>query len=299
MLVEIALGDSYGHNFEYVDPQIIKEYNDGKSYRQHPTHLKLKPGMYTDDTQQSIALAELVIEGAEWNPLTIANKFVEVFRRDQRDGYSRGFQKILEAVHTGAELLKAINGNSDRSGGAMRAAPCGAYPNMEECLDKAEIQAKVTHNSEVGIASAKAAALMSWYFHNTVRPKDEVGNFLNEKLPGWMWNVPWGGKVRMFGNEPVRAAITAIRFSNSKTELLRNCVAFTGDVDTVCAIAMGCAAPCHELKYDLDSNLFSSLEQGEYGLNYLLDLDKKLISPEKADEVREPWKLAPGGWQVL
>jgi len=41
-----------------------------KGYIEHPRH-KQKPGTYTDDTQMSLALAELIVEGKSWTPETI------------------------------------------------------------------------------------------------------------------------------------------------------------------------------------------------------------------------------------
>ncbi len=91
MLVELAIGDAYGAGFEYVrDRSFISRHNDLSAYVRHPTH-RHKLGAYTDDTQMSLAVAELVVERVDWTPENIASRFVEVFHRDQREGYSGGF----------------------------------------------------------------------------------------------------------------------------------------------------------------------------------------------------------------
>lgn len=295
MLLELGIGDSYGVSFEYANEML--HLNTGEHYHQHPRHLGLKPGMYSDDCQMSIALAEMIIRGSPWNREAIADKFVEVFRRDPRDGYSRGFQKILNEVKTGKELLSRIDGNSYKSGAAMRAAPCGLFDNKLEVLKRATIQAKVTHNSDEGIISAQAAALMSFYFHRTLGAKADVGKYLNDNLIKFCdWDADWQGKVSLNGSQPVRAAITAIKRNTSRKALLIDCVAFTGDVDTTAAIAMGCSAPCHEITSDIPDSLFGEFENGKYGRDYLLSLDKKLISPNKEEvPVPEKWRLAPAG----
>jgi hypothetical protein len=64
----------------------------------------------------------------------------------------------------------------------------------------------------------------------------------------------------------------------SMTEILRACVAVTGDVDTVAAIALGAAAACGEVKQDLPESLMQGLENGAYGRDFLADLDARLMA---------------------
>ena len=75
----------------------------------------------------------------------------------------------------------------------------------------------------------------------------------------------------------VRAAITAIMTADSMAEILRQCVAFTGDVDTVAAIALGAAAASPEIKQDLPEVLIAGLENGPYGSDFLRRLDQRLM----------------------
>src|SRR5690348_9192118 len=86
MLVEIGVGDAYGAGFEYASPAVVRQRNDLSGYfrRRRPVDV----GTYTDDTQMSIAVAELIASDAPWTRETIADKFVEVFKRDPRRGYA-------------------------------------------------------------------------------------------------------------------------------------------------------------------------------------------------------------------
>ena len=163
MLLELAIGDAYGAGFEYVDRSIIKRFNNLKEYRKHQKY-DIGDGRYTDDTQMSLAIAELLVEGVEWTPLNIANKFVEVFKRDPREGYAGRFYQFLQEVKTGEEFLQKMHPESDKSGAAMRACPIGFIPDIQEVIRHATIQAKLTHNTPLGINAAVAAALMSHYF---------------------------------------------------------------------------------------------------------------------------------------
>ena len=83
MLLEISLCDSYGAGFEYVQQEIVVACDKGKSFRQHNFH-EIKPGMYTDDTQMSMAIVELMLSGKEWNKQNLAANFFKCFKRDPR-----------------------------------------------------------------------------------------------------------------------------------------------------------------------------------------------------------------------
>lgn len=153
MLLELAVGDAYGAGFEYAD-EMVRPYNNLSRYIQHPTHTGILPGMYTDDTQMSIAIAELIVAGADWTPLHLAQQFVTCFKRDEREGYAGGFYSFLQQVNDGAEFLAKIRGDSDKSGAAMRASVVGVFPSIAEVLEKCRVQAALTHNTPDGIAAA-------------------------------------------------------------------------------------------------------------------------------------------------
>ena len=276
MLLELAIGDAYGAGFEYASPELVERYNDLSGYVQHPRH-QLKPGCYTDDTQMSIAIAETIIAQEPWTPEVLASRFVETFKRDPREGYSSKLYQFLLRVQDGRELLESITWTSDKSGAAMRAAPMGVFPTVEKVLEAATIQAAITHNSPDGINAARAAALMSHYFIYKLGSKSELGKFLEEHVVG-EWSNPWQGEVRSKGWMSVRAAITAVMRNDSLSELLKDCIAFTGDVDTVAAIALAAASCSEEIAQDLPEHLIAGLENDSYGRDYITALDRKLMS---------------------
>lgn len=277
MLLELAIGDAYGAGFEYAN-EMVERYNDLSRYVQHPRHKGTHPGMYTDDTQMSIAIAELIINNSDWSPFTIAQKFVNCFKRDERTGYAGRFYEFLKAVKDGREFLEKIIPDSDKSGAAMRAAPIGIYPTVPEVLQKCEIQAKITHNTPDGIHAAQAAALMSHYFIYGQGTKSDLGKWLEAQVPcNHRWNEPYRAKVKAKGWMSVRAAITAVKRNDSMSKLLKDCIAFTGDVDTVATIALAAAAHSEEIVQDLPQHLMDTLENGNYGRDYLLKLDEQLL----------------------
>jgi ADP-ribosylglycohydrolase len=293
VLVELAVGDAYGAAFEYAPASVVAEHNAVTDYCRHPTHAGIAPGDYTDDTQMTLALAELLVEGAEWTPLAIASKFVEVFRRDPRVGYASRFQEFLRATRTGPDFLEHIRPDSDKSGAAMRVSPVGLLPTVDLVREYAAVQARVTHDTPGGIASAEAAALAVHYCHHELGPLPAVAGWISDRT-GVDWTRPWSGKVGPKGEMAVRAALTALAPATSMRELLRACVAFTGDVDTVATIALAAAARSPEVADDLPMALIRDLERGPYGFGYLYDLDRRLLSA-MSPPVRDPAELV-GTW---
>ncbi|MBO0777545.1 MAG: ADP-ribosylglycohydrolase family protein [Ktedonobacteraceae bacterium] len=276
MLLELAIGDAYGAGFEYADPGFIYQHNNLARYVKHPRH-NIRPGSYTDDTQMSIAIAQAIVAGDPWEPGVLAQKFVETFKRDPRQGYAQGFYHFLLAVRDGEQFLREINPASDKSGAAMRAAPIGIYATISQVTERCSIQAALTHNTPDGINAAVAAALMTHYFLYKRGPKKDLGFFLEEHVGG-SFARPWHGKVRSQGWMSVQAAVTALTSCDTMSDLLKTCVQFSGDVDTVAAIALAAGSCSPEIVQDLPMHLFDGLENGRYGKDYIHRLDTQLMA---------------------
>lgn len=275
MLVELAIGDAYGASFEFARRKFVREKNDVSGYvdRGDPQRV----GRYTDDTQMSLAIAEVLVSGEEFTPEILADWFIVCYKRDPRPGYARGFRAFLESIEDGQEFLAKIQPHSSRSGAAMRAMPLGVLQDLDEIREKAQVQAALTHNTLTGRRSAMASALMTHYFLYDVGPKKDLGAWVEANVPG-VWAKPHSGKVGLHGAQCVRAAITALQMSDSMTSLLANCIAFTGDVDTVASIALAAAAGSKEIAQDLPASLVRDLEDGSYGRSYIEQIDNELLS---------------------
>ena len=276
MLVELAVGDAYGAGFEYAPAGFVREHNTLSGYVRHPRH-GISPGCYTDDTQMSLALAETILADEPWTAEVLAERFVRAFKRDPREGYAKGFYALLQQVRDGEELLARIRPHSDKSGAAMRAAPVGLFPSVSEVIRCCELQAAITHNSRDGIAAAVAVSLTAHYFLYRLGPKSGLGSFLESHLPG-SWSKPPGRRVGSKGLDSARAATGMIMVHNCLSQLLRSCVALTGDTDTVASIALACAACSEEVSRDLPRQLLQGLENGPYGRDYLARLDEHLLA---------------------
>lgn len=276
VLVELAVGDAYGAGFEFRNPLYVRAFNRLDRHRR-PALTVARPGRYTDDTQMTIAVTEALLSGGAWSPELVATHFVEAFKRDPRGGYAPRFGRFLRSVEDGDEFLARIRPDSDRSGAAMRAGPIGVLPDVGEVLDRAEVQARVTHDTPGGVASAQAAALMVHYFAYRIGAPDALAAFIADHVPG-EWTRPWKGRVSMSGVECVRAAVTAVSTHRTLADLLRGCVAYGGDVDTVATIALAAASWSADYDHDLPVVLIDGLEAGTYGRAFLVNLDQQLVA---------------------
>lgn len=279
MLLEIAIGDSYGCCYEWTDRWIVKTKNKLEYLTLAENPSVIPPGNYTDDCQLSLAIAELMLEEKEkWDHYDVANKFVECFHRDPRRGYAPGFYLFLLDHKNGVDFVRDIRPNSTRSGAAMRAGPLGLIPDINELKEKSDIQSSLTHDTVQGRNSALCAALAVHYFRYNLGSKKELGEYLADVFKD-QFNL---GALAQYEYIPVEgwpcvwAAMAAILENDTLTGVLKSCIDYAGDTDTVAAIAMAAASQSKEIVQDLPENLFNGLENGTYGRDYIIKLDEQL-----------------------
>lgn len=275
MLVEIAIGDAYGAGFEFAPEEKINNFNDLQSYQKHEKD-SIEAGSYTDDTQMSLALAELILSGAELTRESIADAFVMTFWKDPRLGYAKGFQGLLESCNDGSELLAKITPTSTRNGAMMRSVPLCLIEKPSEILRIAEIQAKITHDTEWGILSSKvigiaAATLLRGY---------TIGDMIEtvEWYLGFTPNLAWNARVKCDAEDTLHAVFASLIGTGSYSNLLKKAISFGGDTDSVASVAMGLASLSKEFNKTIPMNLFYGLEDGKFGHTHLNNVDIQIKS---------------------
>lgn len=274
MLLEAAIGDAFGAGYEYVRHRGLHSV-DKLVYVQHPRHRDTKPGMYTDDAQMSLAIAELLVSGDDFNRYNVADRFVTCFHRDPRSGYAKGFHRFLSETKSADAFLERIRSDSDKSGAAMRASSVGLLADINQVKDYARIQATVTHDTDGGRNSAIASALMVHYFAYSYGSRQRLPHWIDANVEG-NWSKAYDGKVGSKGWMSVSAALTAVSRNTSLAGLLLDCINFGGDVDTVATIAMAAASCSSEYEHDIPNRLLENLENGTYGREYIVELDSQL-----------------------
>ena len=124
------------------------------------------PWRYTDDTVMALAIVEILEEHAEVHQDALAERFAHKYALDPNRGYGGMAHAILasigEGMHWRRVAAAAFAGmGSMGNGGAMRAAPIGAYhaDDFEEAARQARLSAEVTHAHREGQAGAIAVAV--------------------------------------------------------------------------------------------------------------------------------------------
>ena len=297
MLLGIAIGDAFGAGYEFAY-KTRAEYQqvDISKYSANPNpNFRHEAGNYTDDTQMSIAIAELLADDIPFTSKNLADYFLRAYKRDPRVGYAKGFQAFLDSIETKEEFLAQIKPGSIRNGAAMRSVPLGIIPDLEAVVEYAKINAKLTHNTPKGISSSIIIALIS---HCAIYKKNEIESsrrifeeitdsemlsYFSELAEMRTFNpaLLFGEKNKDKGvpcdaMRTVGAVLYLFDFSYPKNILLE-AVKLGGDTDSVASITLGIKM----INNDLDSlpvHLFDNLNNDQYGRDYLIDLGDRLAT---------------------
>jgi ADP-ribosyl-[dinitrogen reductase] hydrolase len=302
MLIGIAIGDAYGAAYEFYPGgrEKIAQDLDFSKYSKHFKHKEHFEGMYTDDTQMSIAIAELILSGKAFNQINLADYFVECFKRDPIKGYAGKFQKFLESISSGTDFLEKIIPKSERNGAIMRSVPIGLFDDEKIVIEYAIQNALTTHNTPGGIASSVGGALLSQFYYHDLEEKNHQSlyEYILPKIKDLdsatfdylkiIQSMDTPNYTLFFGegreNKGVacdgRMTLGAVcyllsQYGDNPADLLKQATLLGGDTDSVAAVALGISAA----KFGLDSLpefLVRDLTNRQYGRDYLLELGKKL-----------------------
>jgi len=273
MLLEIAIGDAYGAGFEFASREKIRQSNTLAAFVPH--ELGAGAGCFTDDTQMSVAVTEVLLSGTAGSGHAFADAFVRCYQRDPRIGYAKGLQGLLDECADGAALRQRIRPDSRRNGAAMRSVPLGLIADQQLLASVAKEQAAVTHNTAEGVLSSQVVALMAHFLLYEQVALRDLGRCI-EQSTGFVLRHDWTDEVECDAIQTLHAVYTALLGTRGMANLLHDCVAFGGDVDSVAAIAMGLASLTPEYQRDIPAALLETLEDGAYGRRFLVALDAAL-----------------------
>ena len=169
-LYGLAVGDALGMPTQMLSPAEVDRRFGSISWFQpapddHPIAAGLPAGHITDDTEQALLIARLLIDGrGHIDPLKLANSLAEwerdMARRGSLDLLGPSTQRAISAVAAGASLEEAGR-FGDTNGAAMRVTPVGIATPIDDLdgLLRAVVEASgVTHNTTVALAGAFAVA---------------------------------------------------------------------------------------------------------------------------------------------
>lgn len=166
-LLGIAIGDALGMPASFMSPtQIKKEYGRITDFlapsEQQVAHQSLQAGGITDDTQESLIIASVLLEAKRFEQQLFIEKMKEwalEHRMLESTVIGPSTRKFLETVIEGGDVLKAGR-TGDTNGAAMRVAPIGIFyhRDLSQAIEAAIASAVPSHGSKPGVASACAIA---------------------------------------------------------------------------------------------------------------------------------------------
>jgi ADP-ribosylglycohydrolase len=166
-----AIGDALGSPLEGLSAQQVRQsygqvndYVDGVSaWRRKPQKWRLK-GLYSDDTQQALVLAECLLTRGRVDPEWIARSYVALATpKGEFLGAHRGagtsFRQVVTALEQGIDPARTGQ-ESAGCGAAVRIAPLALYclDLPEQLLPQAMAASLMTHRDVRGLAGAAAIA---------------------------------------------------------------------------------------------------------------------------------------------
>ncbi|RMG16745.1 MAG: ADP-ribosylglycohydrolase family protein [Planctomycetota bacterium] len=164
----LSVGDAFGERF--LEP--------GGIARLARRELAPPPWRWTDDTAMALSVVEVLCAEGRIEPDALARAFARRYATDPRRGYGRAAHGILRAIGAGVPWREASAApfggqGSFGNGGAMRAAPIGAYfaDDPARVAAEAEASALPTHHHPEGRAGAVAVAVAAaWVLRSEGRP---------------------------------------------------------------------------------------------------------------------------------
>jgi ADP-ribosylglycohydrolase len=262
----LSVGDAFGERF-FLAPEIVEPLIAARA-------IPRTPWVTTDDTEMATAIVDVLDAHGHVDQEALASAFAARYARDPARGYGSGAHRILQALCEGEAWreasLSAFGGmGSLGNGGAMRAAPVGAYfaDDLGAVVEHARASAEITHAHPDGQAGAIAVAVAAAYAHRWRADRAALGGrdlfavvlehtpesmtrFMLERAAGIdladevevaMWALGTGSKVTSADTVPF-SLWCAARHLGDYEEAIWTTVSGLGDCDTTCAIVGGIVA---------------------------------------------------------
>lgn len=288
MLVEMAVADAYAIPFEFVDHTPDRE-NDLSQFYQHPTYAELNPGQFTDDTQRALGNIQVLMGdyADKFSAWQYAAKYLDVYKYDPREGYSRRYQAFLDSQESALGFGRHVKRQAVSNGSLMGVAPLGFIGNINELKLAATVQAITTHHPNTAIY-AQIVALAAHYFIHDVGPRVGVRNFVL-MTADWQDNSDDQYRFRYLidnvGSKKttIKAAsiaayvIYALDTFDTLSEIMLDAVQRGGDTDSAAASAVAVASCCPYIENDIPQHLIDGLEpNGEFKADRLREIEQRL-----------------------
>ena len=209
--------------------------------------------IFTDDSVQTIALADSIIRGTSFQ-----EKLKEYYRQYRDAGYEFSFIQWAEAK-------ESTPYHSWDNGSAMRVSPVGfAYNSLEEVLLEARKSAEITHDHIDGIKGAQATAA-AVFMARTGKSKDEIKTYIESEyeydLSQTLDKIRETYELDVSCQGTVPQAITAFLESTDYEDSIRKAISIGGGSDTIACIAGGIAHAFYkDIPYSIVDKVYKILD---------------------------------------
>ena len=255
----LSTGDSFGQKF-FIEQNKARQLIDSRT-------LPDKPWFYTDDTVMAISVVETLNKFEHIEQDYLAQMFAQKYIEEPNRGYGSNAGKTLREISEGVDWRQAskiaFSGmGSMGNGGAMRAAPIGAYffDDYEKVVYEAKASCEVTHahpdaqagtiaiaiaaaycvRQNMGLISADEQSLLEIVIELT--PQSDTRSRITRAT-----NIPYDSRldyvISLLGNgshlcsyDTVPIALWFVAGNDNFSDALWHAVAALGDRDTICAI---------------------------------------------------------------
>jgi ADP-ribosylglycohydrolase len=262
----LSIGDGLGEMFAYRPHTVVERFKE--------LDLPSGPWFHTDDTEMAISIVAVLKSHGHIHHDALSKRFVRRFERDPDRGYGKMTRVQLRENLAGEPWQitspRAFGGQGSMgNGGAMRAAPLGAYfaNDLDQLTKEAQSSSVITHIHPEGIAGTVAtslAAAAAWQLREeapSVRPRKFFETILRNtresevrrkivqasELPG---DISPEQAARALGRGDLVTAPDTVPFClwvaayhlDSYVEALATAIRVGGDCDTNAAIVGGIVA---------------------------------------------------------
>ncbi len=221
--------------------------------------------VYSDDTEQTLILAESMVESCGFNPVDFAERLAKKARTwDPVRNYGIGVSEVIEAVRKGVDwriaARRAWGGRgSFGNAGAVRVPPIVLFYETREAVEAMAVaQAMVTHVHPVGVEGARLQAIALYELMRGLDPselprllaRETMLEEYREKLeviPELLDANP-ERVARVLGNgaaahESIPAAVyIVVRSEGDPARSIAYAASLGGDVDSIAALAASLSA---------------------------------------------------------
>ncbi|MCA9626181.1 MAG: ADP-ribosylglycohydrolase family protein [Myxococcales bacterium] len=256
----LSVGDAFGERF-FVNPSTVESLIEQRA-------IPRPPWRCTDDTIMAASIVDVLEACGTIDQDQLARAFARRYAADVDRGYGGIAHQVLRAIAFGHDWREVASGAFDGTGsmgngGAMRAAPIGAFAQGEPALAarEARLSAQVTHAHPEGQAGAVAVAVAASVVDAAATPADVFSAVLAATPRGDTYaglvaaselalDRDVAEAVRLLGNgtqvlsqDTVPFALWCVAKSfDSFTNAMWTTVSGLGDRDTTCAIVGGVIA---------------------------------------------------------